>query len=91
MIHQRVNFFGSVKAPIVLEVTRNGEEVIEKIRHARNLYDFTVSAPKDLSMQAMEDPRLVEAHKTAVTEMAVEMERLAGVRVRKSGANENRG
>ena len=58
----------------------------EQIATARNLYDFTVSAPKDLSIQAMEDPRLIEAHKAGVAEMAAEMERLAGVGVRKNGA-----
>lgn len=60
----------------------------EQIATARNLYDFTVSAPKDVSIQAMEDARLVDAHKTAVTEMLGEAERLAGVGVRKNGAKE---
>jgi conjugative relaxase-like TrwC/TraI family protein len=60
----------------------------EKIATGRNLYDFTVSAPKDLSIQAMEDPRLIEAHKAGVDEMAAEMERLAGVGVRKNGAKD---
>ena len=40
----------------------NGRTVIETA-HARNLYDFTISAPKALSVQALEDPRLIEAHK----------------------------
>ena len=44
------------------EVTRNGETSIEKTGTARNLYDFTISAPKDISIQAMHDPLLVEAH-----------------------------
>jgi conjugative relaxase-like TrwC/TraI family protein len=57
---------------------------------ARNLYDFTVSAPKALSVQALEDPRLVEAHKAAVAEMAVEMERQAGAYIRKDGARDTR-
>ena len=57
---------------------------------ARNLYDFTVSAPKALSVQALEDPRLIEVHRRAVDEMAAEMERLAGTRVRQGGANEDR-
>ena len=39
----------------------------EKLGQARNLYDFTVSAPKAVSVQAMEDPRLIDAHKTAVS------------------------
>ena len=55
---------------------------------ARNLYDFTVSAPKAVSVQALEDPRLIGAHKIAVAEMAAEMERSAGAAVRK---NDGRG
>ncbi len=62
----------------------------ERIATARNLYDFTISAPKAVSVQALEDPRLVEAHKTAVTEAAVEMEHLAASRIRRLGANDNR-
>jgi conjugative relaxase-like TrwC/TraI family protein len=62
----------------------------EKIATARNLYDFTVSAPKALSVQALEDPRLIEAHKAGVSEITAEMERLAGARVRSLGANDTR-
>jgi conjugative relaxase-like TrwC/TraI family protein len=62
----------------------------EKLATARNLYDFTVSAPKALSVQALEDPRLIEAHKAGIEAVATEMERLAGTRVRKFGANDNR-
>jgi conjugative relaxase-like TrwC/TraI family protein len=57
---------------------------------ARNLYDFTVSAPKAVSVQALEDPRLVVAHKNAVAEMSAEMESLAGARIRKDGAQDTR-
>jgi conjugative relaxase-like TrwC/TraI family protein len=57
---------------------------------ARNLYDFTVSAPKSLSIQSLVDPRLVEAHTHAVQETAREMERLAASRIRRRGANDNR-
>jgi len=57
---------------------------------ARNLHDFTVSAPKAVSVQALEDPRLVDAHKAAVAEMTTEMERLAGAYVRKDGARDTR-
>jgi conjugative relaxase-like TrwC/TraI family protein len=67
----------------------NGKTVTETAT-ARNLYDFTVSAPKAVSVQALEDPRLIDAHKTAVAEMAAEMERLAGARIRRGGANDNR-
>ena len=62
----------------------------EKIATARNLYDFTVSAPKAVSVQALEDPRLIEAHKTAVGEMITEMEGLAGARIRKNGVQDTR-
>ena len=60
----------------------------EQIATARNLYDFTVSAPKDVSIQAMEDPQLIEDHRAAVSVMSAEMERLAGVGVRKNHAKE---
>ena len=77
-----MNFFGNGRAPN--RFNKEGEQIAT----ARNLYDFTVSAPKDLSIQAMEDPRLIEAHKAGVAEMATEMERLAGVGVRKNGAKD---
>jgi len=57
---------------------------------ARSLYDFTVSAPKSVSVQAIVDPRLRDAHVRAVCVMAAEMESLAGTRVRRNGADENR-
>ena len=72
------------------ERVADGEKLLERIGTARNLYDFTVSAPKAISVQAMEDPRLVNAHQSAVAEMAREMESLAAARVRKGGANDNR-
>jgi conjugative relaxase-like TrwC/TraI family protein len=63
---------------------------MEKLATARNLYDFTISAPKAVSVQALEDPRLIAAHNTAIFETAQEMERLAATRIRKFGANDNR-
>ncbi len=66
----------------------NGEG--ERTSAARSLYDFTVSAPKSVSIQSMIDPRLLEAHEQAVREMAREMEGLAAARVRQHGADENR-
>lgn len=62
----------------------------ERTSTARALYDFTVSAPKSVSVQSLVDPRLIEAHAAAVKEMAAEMERLAGARVRQGGLDENR-
>jgi conjugative relaxase-like TrwC/TraI family protein len=65
-------------------------ELGEKLGQARNLYDFTISAPKALSVQALEDPRLINAHKVACAETAQEMESLAGARIRKLNANDTR-
>ena len=31
----------------------------KKLATARNLYDFTIHAPKAVSVQALEDPRLI--------------------------------
>ena len=58
----------------------------------RNLYDFTISAPKSVSVMAAlgGDERLVEAHLKAVQEVLTELESHAGSRVRQNGANENR-
>src|SRR5215472_9333860 len=60
--------------------------------HGRNLYDFTISAPKSVSLMAElgQDERLVEAHRTAVQETLKELEDHAGTRVRLEGANHNR-
>src|SRR5262245_6038413 len=58
----------------------------------RNLYDFTFSAPKSVSLLAIlgNDDRLREAHVNAVAEALEEAERYSSARVRKSGANTNR-
>ena len=59
---------------------------------ARNLYDFTLSAPKSVSILATVggDERLVGAHQKAVSEALSELEVHAAARVRLAGANENR-
>jgi len=62
----------------------------KQIARARNLYDFTISAPKALSVQALVDPRLLDAHEIAVAETAQEIESLAAAQVRKHGASGNR-
>ncbi len=62
----------------------------KRMGKARSLYDFTVSAPKSVSVQAIIDPRLRDAHVGAVRVMAAEMESLASTRVRRNGADENR-
>ena len=46
-------------------------------------FDFQCAAPKSVSVMSMFDERLVEAHKKAVTEAMIELEKLAAVRVRK--------
>jgi len=58
----------------------------------RNLYDFTFSAPKSVSIMAIlcDDTRLVKAHEIAVIETLHELESHSAARVRQSGANENR-
>ena len=58
----------------------------------RNLYDFTISAPKSVSIMAQlgGDARLVEAHKKAVQETLKELEHCAASRVRRDRANDNR-
>lgn len=61
--------------------------------HGRNLYDFTFSAPKSVSVMASAvggDRRLHEAHQKAVAEALTELEAWAGTRVRQAGANEDR-
>jgi conjugative relaxase-like TrwC/TraI family protein len=58
----------------------------------RNLYDFTLSAPKSVSVMAIPggDRRLVEAHEKATAEALQELETHAAARVRQSGANDDR-
>ena len=60
--------------------------------HGRNLYDFTLSAPKSVSVMATlgGDKRLIAAHEKAVVEALVEIESYAGARVRLNKANDNR-
>jgi conjugative relaxase-like TrwC/TraI family protein len=58
----------------------------------RNLYDFTISAPKSVSVMAKVggDERLIDAHRKAVDETLKELELQAASRVRKDGANDDR-
>ncbi len=60
--------------------------------HGRNLYDFTFSAPKSVSIMASVggDERLANAHRLAVTEALQELESCAATRVRQNGANSDR-
>ena len=64
----------------------------KKLAQGRTLYDFTISAPKSVSVLAIlgGDERLVAAHCAAVVEALKEVEAYAGSRVRQSGANDNR-
>jgi hypothetical protein len=52
--------------------------------HGRNLYDFTISAPKSVSVMATlgGDKRLVTAHEKAIAEALKEIESHAEARVR---------
>jgi len=58
----------------------------------RNLYDFTISAPKSVSVMAKVggDERLIEAHRKAVDETLKELELQAASRVRKDGEKSDR-
>jgi conjugative relaxase-like TrwC/TraI family protein len=60
--------------------------------HGRHLYDFTISAPKSISIMAIAggDSRLIEAHERAVAEALQELENHAATRVRMDGANADR-
>ena len=62
------------------------------LAQGRSLYDFTMSAPKSVSVMATVggDERLIAAHQTAAAEALREMELHAASRVRQGGANENR-
>jgi conjugative relaxase-like TrwC/TraI family protein len=62
------------------------------LAQGRSLYDFTISAPKSVSVMSSVggDARLVKAHQTAAAEALGEMEQHAASRVRQDGANENR-
>jgi conjugative relaxase-like TrwC/TraI family protein len=63
-----------------------------KLAQGRSLYDFTISAPKSVSILAIlgGDDRLIEAHRIAVAEALEEAEKYAASRVRQAGANEDR-
>ena len=60
--------------------------------HGRHLYDFTISAPKSVSIMAVVggDKRLMDAHEKAVAEALKELEAHAATRVRQDGANTDR-
>jgi conjugative relaxase-like TrwC/TraI family protein len=63
-----------------------------KLAQGRSLYDFTLSAPKSVSILALVggDGGLIGAHRAAVSETLQEVETYAASRVRQSGANEDR-
>jgi conjugative relaxase-like TrwC/TraI family protein len=58
----------------------------------RHLYDFTISAPKSVSILAAVggDERLVDAHQRAVDDALTELETAAAARIRIGGANDSR-
>ena len=63
-----------------------------RLAQGRSLYDFTISAPKSVSVLAIlgGDARLIEAHRTAVAEALKETETYAASRIRQASANEDR-
>jgi conjugative relaxase-like TrwC/TraI family protein len=63
-----------------------------RVAQGRSLYDFTISAPKSVSVLAIVggDQRLIDAHRAAVAEALKETEACAASRVRRGGANEDR-
>jgi conjugative relaxase-like TrwC/TraI family protein len=62
------------------------------LAQARHLYDFTISAPKSVSIMAFlgGDERLIAAHEKAVAEAVEELETHAASRVRQDGGNGDR-
>lgn len=68
------------------------QRLTTETEHGRAFFDFTVSAPKTVSVQALvgDDRRLFGAHEHAVQATVQEMERLANTRVRLDGARTNR-
>src|ERR1035438_5994299 len=64
----------------------------KKLAQGRTLYDFTISAPKSVSVLAIlvGDERLVAAHCAAVDEALREVEAYACSRVRQSRSEERR-
>ncbi|HYU53023.1 MAG TPA: MobF family relaxase, partial [Gemmatimonadaceae bacterium] len=60
--------------------------------HGRHLYDFTISAPKSVSIMAIlgADNRLIDAHENAVAEALQALEAHAATRVRQGRANSDR-
>jgi conjugative relaxase-like TrwC/TraI family protein len=67
----------------------NGKVITQKTQ-ARNLYDLTLSAPKAVSLLAMEDPRIAELWRETVTETFQAIEPNAAAYVRAGGANRTR-
>ena len=66
-----------------------GEKLtVRNVENSVRFYDFQCSAQKSVSIMALFDPRLAQAHQDAVREAMAEMERFASVRLR-SGINAN--
>src|SRR5450755_660827 len=67
----------------------NGKQIVEEYK-AVNFYDCTISAPKDVSILAMIDPRVAQWHREAALETARRIESGALAAVRKGGVCETR-
>src|SRR5450755_948309 len=67
----------------------DGKQIVEEYK-AVNFYDCTISAPKDVSILAMIDPRVAQWHREAALETARRIESGALAAVRKGGVCESR-
>jgi conjugative relaxase-like TrwC/TraI family protein len=67
----------------------NGKQIVEEYK-AVNFYDCTISAPKDISILAMIDPRAAQWHREAALETVRRIESGALAAVRKGGVCESR-
>jgi len=71
---------------------KNDSGVERSVANRRVFYDFTISAPKSVSIAALirNDPRILTAHRNAVATAMQEMEPFAETRVRVGGCTEDR-
>ncbi len=69
-------------------VRHEGEDVKA---NRRIFYDFTIAPPKSVSVVALtQDDRILKLHEKAVRQAMLELEKLAGARIRKSGQKGDR-
>ena len=69
-------------------IRQEGEDVKA---NRRIFYDFTIAPPKSVSVVALnQDDRILKLHEKAVRQAMLELEKLAGARIRKSGQKADR-